>query len=270
LVDTATIKQLLEAGAHFGHQTGRWHPRMKSYIFTKRNGIHIIDLEQTAALLDTACDFVRQVAAEGGTILFVGTKKQAQEAIAEEAQRCEMYYVNQRWLGGMMTNFATIQARVNHLVHLEDQKVRGEFDRLPKKEALKLDEEIAHLNQQMGGFKEMTELPSALFIVDPTKEQIALAEAKRVGIPVVAIADTNCNPDDIDYPIPANDDAIRAIRLICSKIADAIIEGKTGEAMITAGEEGLEEVEITEITEPLIFTPEDEYSTGGESENSDR
>jgi len=270
LVDTATIKQLLEAGAHFGHQTGRWHPRMKSYIFTKRNGIHIIDLEQTAALLDTACDFVRQVAAEGGTILFVGTKKQAQDAIAEEAQRCEMYYVNQRWLGGMMTNFATIQARVNHLVRLEDQKVRGEFDRLPKKEASKLDEEIAHLNQQMGGFKEMTELPSALFIVDPTKEQIALAEAKRVGIPVVAIADTNCNPDGIDYPIPANDDAIRAIRLICSKIADAIIEGKTGEAMITAEEEGLEETEITEITEPLIFTPEDEYSTGGESENSDR
>jgi len=270
LVDTATIKQLLEAGAHFGHQTGRWHPRMKSYIFTKRNGIHIIDLEQTAALLDAACDFVRQVAAEGGTILFVGTKKQAQEAIEEEAQRCQMYYVNQRWLGGMMTNFATIQARVNHLVRLEDQKVRGEFDRLPKKEALKLDEEIARLNQQMGGFKEMTDLPSALFIIDPTKEQIALAEAKRVGIPVVAIADTNCNPDNIDYPIPANDDAIRAIRLICSKIADAIIEGKTGEAVITAAEEGLEEAEITEITEPLIFTPEDEYSTGGESENHDR
>ncbi len=267
LVDTATIKQLLEAGAHFGHQTGRWNPRMKSYIFTKRNGIHIIDLEQTAVLLDAACDFVRQLAAEGGIILFVGTKRQAQETIAEEAQRCQMYYVNQRWLGGMMTNFATIQARVNHLVRLEDQKNRGEFDNFPKKEALKLDKEIAHLNQQMGGFKEMTDLPTALFIVDPTKEQIAIAEAKRVGIPVVAIADTNCNPDEIDYPIPANDDAIRAIRLICSKIADAIIEGKTGGAMTTAEEEGLEEVEITE---PLIFTPEDEYSTGGESENHDK
>lgn len=267
LVDTATLKQLLEAGAHFGHQTGRWNPRMKSYIFTKRNGIHIIDLEQTTVLLDAACDFVKQVAAEGGIILFVGTKKQAQETIAEEAQRCQMHYVNQRWLGGMMTNFATIQARVNHLVRLEDQKNRGEFDHFPKKEALKLDEEIAHLNQQMGGFKEMTDLPTALFIVDPSKEQIALAEAKRVGIPVVAITDTNCNPDEIDYPIPANDDAIRAIRLICSKIADAIIEGKTGGAMITAEEEGLEEVEITE---PLIFTPEDEYSTGGESENHDR
>jgi len=270
LVDTATLKQLLEAGAHFGHQTGRWHPRMKSYIFTKRNGIHIIDLEQTTVLLDAACDFVRQLAAEGGIILFVGTKRQAQETIAEEAQRCQMHYVNQRWLGGMMTNFATIQARVNHLVRLEDQKSRGEFDHFPKKEALKLDEEIAHLNQQMGGFKEMTDLPSALFIVDPTKEQIALAEAKRVGIPVVAITDTNCNPDEIDYPIPANDDAIRAIKLICSKIADAIIEGRTSGAMLTAEGEGLEEADITEITEPLIFTPEDEYSTGGESENLDR
>ena len=258
MVDTATIKQLLEAGAHFGHQTGRWHPRMKSYIFTKRNGIHIIDLEQTAALLDKACDFVRQVAEEGGTILFVGTKKQAQEAVKEEAEHCQMYYVNQRWLGGMLTNFSTIQARIDHLVHLEDQKSRGEFDRLPKKEALKLDEKISRLNQQMGGFKEMTILPSALFIVDPTKEQIALAEARRIGTPVVAIVDTNCNPEDIDYPIPANDDAIRAIKLICSKIADSIIEGKTGQAAITAEVEGLEEPEVTEITEPLIFTPEDE------------
>ncbi len=270
LVETATIKQLMEAGAHFGHQTGRWHPRMKSYIFTKRNCINIIDFEQTAALLDGACDFVGQVAAEGGIILFVGTKKQAQETIAEESQRCQMYYVNQRWLGGMMTNFATIQARVNHLVRLEDQKTRGEFDHFPKKEALKLDEEIARLNQQMGGFKEMTDLPTALFIVDPTKEQIALAEARRIGIPVVAIVDTNCNPEDIDYPIPANDDAIRAIKLICSKIADSIIEGKTGQAAITAEVEGLEEPEVTEITEPLIFTPVDEYNIGGESANHDR
>jgi len=267
LVDTATIKQLLEAGAHFGHQTGRWNPRMKSYIFTKRNGIHIIDLEQTTALLDKACDFVQQVAAEGGSILFVGTKKQAQEAVQEEADRCEMYYVNQRWLGGMLTNFVTIQARIDQLVRLEDQKNRGEFDHLPKKESLKLDEKISRFNQQMGGFKEMTNLPNALFIIDPTKEQIALAEAKRMGIPVVAIVDTNCNPNDIDHPIPANDDAIRAIRLICSKIADAIIEGKTGEVMTVAGEEGLEGPEVTEIMEPLIFTPEDEYNIGGESEN---
>jgi len=257
LPDTATIKQLLEAGAHFGHQTSRWHPRMKSYIFTKRNGIHIIDLEQTATMLDKACDFIRQVAGEGGSILFVGTKKQAQEAIEEEAKRCGMYYVNQRWLGGVLTNFATIQARIDHLVRLEDQQSRGEFNRLPKKEGLKLEDEISRLNRQMGGFKEMTSLPSALFIVDPTKERIALAEAKRIGIPVVAIVDTNCNPDDIDYPIPANDDAIRAIKLICNKIADSVIEGKTGEAVVSA-EVGEEELEVTEIAEPLIFTPDDE------------
>ncbi len=255
--DTATIKQLLEAGAHFGHQTSRWHPRMKSYIFTKRNSIHIIDLEQTATMLDKACDFVRQVSAEGGSILFVGTKKQAQESVEEEAQRCEMYYVNQRWLGGVLTNFATIQSRIDYLVRMEDRQTRGDFNRLPKKEALKLGEEILRLNRQMGGFKEMTSLPSALFIVDPTQERIALAEAKRIGIPIVAIVDTNCNPDDIDYPIPANDDAIRAIRLICSKIADSIIEGKAGVAAMPV-EEGEGEPEVTEITEPLIFTPDDE------------
>ena len=259
--DTTTIKQLLEAGAHFGHQTGRWHPRMKSYIFTKRNGIHIIDLEQTAAMLDKACDFVREVVAEGGTILFAGTKKQAQESVAEEAQRCGMYYVNQRWVGGMLTNFATIQSRIDHLVRLEDQQSRGEFGRLSKKEVLKIGEEIARLNRQMGGIKEMTSLPGALFIVDPIKDKIALAEAKRMGIPVVAIVDSNCNPDDIDHPIPANDDAIRAIRLICSKIADAVIEGKTGTTEISAEEgeeEGLGEPEVTETAEPLIFTPEEE------------
>ena len=254
--DTATIKELLEAGAHFGHQTSRWHPAMKKYIFTKRNGIHIIDLEQTAAMLDKACDFVRQVAAEGGNILFVGTKKQAQEAIEQEAQRCGMFYVNQRWLGGVLTNFATIQARIDYLVRLEDQKERGDFERLPKKEALKVEEEILRLNRQMGGFKELTNLPDALFIVDPTKERIAIAEARRVGIPVVAIVDTNCNPDNIDYPIPANDDAIRTIKLICSKIADSVIEGRTGEAVVSTG--AGEESEIPEITEPLIFTPDDE------------
>ena len=258
--DTVTIKQLLEAGAHFGHQTSRWHPRMKTYIFTKRNGIHIIDLEQTASMLDKACDFVRQVAAEGGSILFVGTKRQAQESVTEEAQRCGMYYVNQRWLGGVLTNFATIQARIDYLVRLEDRQAKGDFNRLPKKEALKLEDEILRLNRQMGGIKEMTSLPSALFIVDPVKERIALAEAKRVGIPVVAIVDTNCNPDEIDYPIPANDDAIKTIKLICGRIADSVIEGKTGEAEVPieeGQEEGLEELEVTEISEPLISTPDE-------------
>ncbi|MFC1941479.1 30S ribosomal protein S2 [Chloroflexota bacterium] len=259
--DTATIKQLLEAGAHFGHQTSRWHPFMKKYIFTKRNGIHIIDLEQTASMLDKAYNFVCQVVANGGYILFVGTKKQAQESVEEEAKRCGMYYVNQRWIGGTLTNFATIQARIDYLVHLEDQQARGEFNRLPKKEALKLGEKIARLNQQMGGIKEMVNLPDALFIIDPTKEKIALTESKKVGIPVVAIVDTNCNPNKIDCPIPANDDAIRAIRLICSKVADAVLEGKasqTGLAIETEQEEALPEAEVTEVTEPLIFTPDDE------------
>jgi small subunit ribosomal protein S2 len=266
LPDTVTIKELLEAGAHFGHQTSRWHPAMKKYVFTKREGIHIIDLEQTAAMLAKACEFVQQVASEGGTILFVGTKKQAQEAIEQEAKRCGMYYVNQRWLGGVLTNFATIQARIDQLVRLEDQKSRGDFERLLKKEALKLEEGILRLNRQMGGFKEMTNLPNALFIVDPTKERIALAEARRMGIPVVAIVDTNCNPNEIDYPIPANDDAIKAIKLVCSKIADAVIEGKTGGVVAQAevGEEkALEKSETVEITEPLIFTPADE-DKGGE------
>ena len=261
LPDTATIKQLLEAGAHFGHQTGRWHPRMKNYIFTKRNGIHIIDLEKTAVLLDKACDFVRDTVAEGGNILFVGTKKQAQDSVQEEATRCSMYYVNQRWLGGMLTNFATIQERIDHFVRLEDQQSRGEFGNLSKKEVLKIGEEIERLSRQMGGFKEMTELPNALFIVDPTKEKIALAEARRMAIPVVAIVDTNCNPDDIDYPIPANDDAIRAVKLICSKMADAVVEGKTGMNVILEGEGeevAIEEAEVAEITEPFIFTPDEE------------
>jgi small subunit ribosomal protein S2 len=255
LPDTVTIKELLEAGAHFGHQTSRWHPAMKKYVFTKREGIHIIDLEQTADMLARACQFAQDVAAEGGTILFVGTKKQAQEAIEQEATRCGMYHVNQRWLGGVLTNFATIQARIDQLVRLEDQKSRGDFERLPKKEALKLEEEILRLNRQMGGFKEMTNLPNALFIVDPIKEKIALAEARRMGIPVIAIVDTNCNPDEIDYPIPANDDAIKAIRLICTKIADAILEGKTGEAATPAG---VGEAEGLETTETFTFSPDDE------------
>ncbi len=226
--DTATIKQLLEAGAHFGHQTSRWHPKMKTYIFTRRNDIHIIDLQQTAALLEKACAYIRSVVAEGGNVLFVGTKKQAQESVETEAKRCGMFYVNRRWLGGTLTNFTTIQRRIDYLVRLENQKVKGDFGRLPKKEAQGFEEEIERLNRNLGGFKEMTSLPSVIFIVDPTKEKIALAEAKRLEIPVVAIVDTNCDPDDIDYIIPANDDAIRAIKLVCSKIADAVIEGKQG------------------------------------------
>ena len=258
---TVSVKQLLEAGAHFGHQTSRWHPRMKKYIFTKRNDIHIIDLEQTASMLDKACEFVSQVAADGGHVLFVGTKKQAQETIEEEAKRCGTYYVNQRWIGGVLTNFATIQARIDYLVRLEDQQSRGEFSRLPKKEALKLEEKISRLNRQMGGFKEMISLPAALFVIDPTKEKIALAEANRVGIPVVAVVDTNCNPDEIDYPIPANDDAIRAIKLVCNKIAEAVIEGTASQAVMLTEEEqeeDLAEPEVAEAIEPLVLTPDDE------------
>ena len=236
------IKLLLEAGVHFGHQPRRWDPRMKRYIFTQRNGIHIIDLEQTVGLLSKACDFVRDIVASGENILFVGTKKQAQEAVEEEAKRCGAYYVNQRWLGGMLTNFATIQSRIDYLVRLEDRKARGEFERVPKKEALKLERKILHLNRLLGGVKEMTNNPGALFVIDPVKERIAVAEAINVGIPLVAIVDTDCNPDEIDYPIPANDDAIKSVRLLCAAIADAVLEGKP------AREEAVEKAE-----EPLLI-----------------
>ena len=259
--EVVSIKLLLEAGAHFGHQTSRWNPRMKKYIFTQRNGIHILDLEQTVGMLNKACQFVRDTVARGEKIILVGTKKQAKETIEGEAQRCGMFYVNQRWLGGMLTNFATIQARIDHLVRLEDRKARGQFDYLPKKEALKLDEEIARLNRQMGGFKEMTKFPGALFIVDPTKERIAVAEARRTGVPIVAIVDTNCDPDEIDYPIPANDDAVRALKLITSKIADAVLAGKQARELAEAAEVAemvSGEAEVPEILEPLTFTPETE------------
>ncbi len=230
--NTTTIKELLEAGAHFGHPTSRWNPRMKKYIFTKRNGIHIIDLEKTAIMLNEACEFIKKIAGEGGKVLFVGTKKQAQTIIEEEAKRCNMYYVNQRWIGGTLTNFATIQKRIDYLVQLEDQRDKGEFARLPKKEAQDLNEEIEELNVQLGGIKEMTALPAALFIVDPSKEQIAVAEAQRVGIPIIAMADTNCNPDVIDAPIPSNDDAIRAIKLIAGRLADSILEVSGGQPTV--------------------------------------
>jgi len=239
-VENLSVKELLEAGAHFGHPTSLWHPKMKKYIFTQRNGIHIIDLEQTVTLLERACSFARDLSASGQAILFVGTKKQAQQVIEEEAKRCGAYYVNQRWLGGMLTNFATIQARIDYLVRLEDKREKGEFDFLIKKQRVRLEKEISRLNEQMGGFKEMTVLPGALFIADPIKDKIAFAESRKKDVPVIAVVDSNCNPDDIDYPIPANDDAIKAIRLVCSKIADAIIESKTTEIPT--------EVETTELT----------------------
>jgi len=223
---TVTMKSLLEAGAHFGHQTRRWDPRMKPFIFTQRNGIHIIDLQQTVRRLDEAFEWVAQTVAEGGTILFVGTKKQAQETIQSEAARCGMPFVNSRWLGGTLTNFQTIQGRIDHLVRLEDSLARGEFVRMPKKDVLKIEEEIERLNRHFGGIKEMTRLPAALYVVDPSMEYIAIAEANRVNIPIVAMADTNCNPNLLDYPIPSNDDAIRAVRLVTARIADAVLEGR--------------------------------------------
>src|SRR5437763_3130673 len=220
------MKQLLEAGVHFGHQTRRWNPKMQPFIFMDRNGIHIIDLQQTVARLNDAYKFVEQLAAKGETILFVGTKKQAQEAVAEEAKRCGMFYVNQRWLGGMLTNFKTIQSRINYLKDLEARRDRGDFERLPKKEVQHLQDDIARLERILGGIKDMRRLPNAIFVVDTRKERTAVLEARRLEIPIIALADTNSDPDEIDYPIPANDDAIRAVRLLCAKIADAVIEGR--------------------------------------------
>lgn len=225
LANIVSMKLLLEAGVHFGHQTRRWNPRMKQYIFTERNGIHIIDLQQTVSKLTEAYNFLRDLSAEGGTVLLVGTKKQAQDSIEAEGKRGEMFYVKQRWLGGMLTNFRTIQARVKRLEELEAGKAAGQFERLPKKEASRLEDEIVRLNRLLGGIKMMRRLPNALFIIDPHKERLAVAEARRLGIPIVALVDTNCNPDEITYPIPANDDAIRAVKLLTGKMADAVIEG---------------------------------------------
>ncbi len=226
-----SMKQLLEAGVHFGHQTRRWNPKMKEYIFTERNGIYIIDLQKTVKKIEEAYYFVRDLAMEDKTILFVGTKKQAQESIEQEAKRCDMYYVNQRWLGGMLTNFKTIQGRIARLRKIEQMEATGEFDLLPKKEVIQLKLEQSKLEKNLGGIKEMKKLPSALFIVDPRKEHIAVAEARTLHIPIVAIIDTNCDPDEVDYPIPGNDDAIRAVKLITAKMADAVLEGKQGEQM---------------------------------------
>ena len=232
-----SMKQLLEAGVHFGHQTRRWNPKMKEYIFTERNSIYIIDLQKTVKKVDQAYDFIRSVAEAGEAVLFVGTKKQAQESIEQEAKRCGMFFVNQRWLGGMLTNFKTIQTRIAKLRKIEKMEADGDFAYLPKKEVIKLKAEQEKLEKNLSGIKDMKKLPGAMFVVDPRKEHIAVMEARALGIPVVAIVDTNCDPDEVDYAIPGNDDAIRAVKLIASKMADAVLEGRQGEQMIDAAAE---------------------------------
>src|SRR5690625_3309969 len=247
-----SMKQLLEAGVHFGHQTRRWNPKMKPYIFTERNGIYIIDIQKTVKKIEEAYNFVRQLAADGGNILFVGTKKQAQESVREEATRSGMFYVNQRWLGGTLTNFKTIRKRINRLHEIERMEEDGTFDVLPKKETVDLLKEKARLLKFLGGIKDMKKLPDAIFVIDPRKESIAIAEARKLNIPIIGIVDTNCDPDEIDYVIPANDDAIRAVKLLTSKIADAVVEGKQGtefadtEEATTAEEEKAKEPEQTD------------------------
>ena len=229
MANVVSMKALLEAGVHFGHQTRRWNPKMAPYIYTERNGIYIIDLQKTVRKIDEAYAFVRDTAMQGKTILFVGTKKQAQESIESEAKRCNMYYVNNRWLGGMLTNFRTIQTRIRRLNDIDKMEQSGQFDLLPKKEVIQLKAEREKLEQNIGGIREMKKLPGALFVVDPRKEHIAVTEARILNIPIVAIVDTNCDPDEIDYVIPGNDDAIRAVKLIAGKMADAVLEGKQGE-----------------------------------------
>ena len=259
------MKQLLEAGVHFGHQTRRWDPKMAEFIFTARNGIHIIDLQKTSKKLDEAYKFVKEQSEEGKTVLFVGTKKQAQDAIKEAAEKCGMHYVNQRWLGGMLTNYSTIQKRIQRLKDLERQEENGTFDLLPKKEVIQLHKEMDKLQKNLGGIKEMVQMPGVMFVVDPKKEHIAILEAHKLGIPVVGLIDTNCNPQDVDYPIPGNDDAIRAVKLIADVIANAIIEGRQGEdaeveveeEMMTVeepAEESMEEVvaEAEEVVEEPV------------------
>ena len=238
-----SMKQLLEAGVHFGHQTRRWNPKMAQYIFTERNGIYIIDLQKTVRKVDEAYNFIRDTAMAGKTVLFVGTKKQAQESIASEAQRCNMYFVNNRWLGGMLTNFKTIQTRIKRLNDIDKMEATGQFEVLPKKEVIKLKAEREKLEANIGGIREMKKLPGALFVVDPRKEHIAVTEARILNIPIVAIVDTNCDPDEIDYVIPGNDDAIRAIRLIAATMANAAIEGRQGEQSEETATEAVEAAE---------------------------
>jgi small subunit ribosomal protein S2 len=261
------MKALLEAGVHFGHQTRRWNPKMRKFIFSERNGIHIIDLQQTVERLEAACDFVRDLVANGGTILFVGTKRQAQETMESEAKRSGMPYVTTRWLGGTLTNFSTIQGRIDYLVRTEDAKARGEMDYLAKKERLKQEEELARLNRYLGGIKAMTSLPGAIYIVDTTKEDIAVAEAVRMGIPIVALVDTNCNPDVIDYPIPSNDDAIRAIKLITARIADVVLEGLTAREYVQQAALEAEDVDVKAYSETgYIASPDEPYPSEVEAE----
>lgn len=236
-----SMKQLLEAGVHFGHQTRRWNPKMAEYIFTERNGIYIIDLQKTVKKVEEAYMFVRQIAEEGKDILFVGTKKQAMDAVKEEAVRCGMHYINARWLGGMLTNFKTIKTRIRRLEQLHKMQEDGTFDMLPKKEVIKLEHDIEKLEKYLGGIKNMPKLPGALFIVDTKKEHNAVSEARKLGIPIVAIVDTNCDPDEVDVVIPGNDDAIRAVKLMCACMANAVIEGKQGEAFVEEAEEAATE-----------------------------
>ena len=244
-----SMKQLLEAGVHFGHQTRRWNPKMAPYIFTERNGIYIIDLQKTVYKIDEAYEFVKSVSAEGKPVLFVGTKKQAQAAIADEALRCGQFYVNERWLGGMLTNYKTISARIKRLYEIKTMEEDGTFEKLTKKEVIKLVQEKEKLQKYLDGIKEMKGMPGALFVVDPKKERIAVKEARILGIPIVGMCDTNCDPDDVDYVIPANDDAIRAVRLIASKMADAVIEGKQGESFAEAPAEAPAEEAVEEAKE---------------------
>ena len=245
-----SMKQLLEAGVHFGHQTRRWNPKMKEYIFTERNGIYIIDLQKTVKKIDEAYYFIHDLAMEGGTVLFVGTKKQAQESIEQEAKRCEMFYVNQRWLGGMLTNFKTIQSRIERLRAIETMSEDGTFDVLPKKEVIALKKEWEKLEKNLGGIKNMTRIPDAIFVVDPKKERICVQEAHSLGITLIGIGDTNCDPEELDYIIPGNDDAIRAVKLIVSKMADAVIEANQGEESLTAADANADaEVEATDVEE---------------------
>ena len=251
------MKQLLEAGVHFGHQTRRWDPKMAEYIFQARNGIHIIDLQKTSKKIDEAYAFLKEQAEEGKTVLFVGTKKQAQECMKEAAIRCGMYYVDQRWLGGMLTNFETIRARVQRLKDLETMQEDGTFDVLPKKEVILLKKEMEKLERNLGGIKEMEELPGVIFLVDPKKERIAVLEAKKLNIPVIGLIDTNCNPEEVDYPIPGNDDAIRAVKLIADVMANAVIEGRQGESFEVAEEQDVEE-EATDMEQVVEATENEE------------
>ena len=251
------MKQLLEAGVHFGHQTRRWDPKMAEYIFQARNGIHIIDLQKTSKKLDEAYSFLKQQAEEGKTVLFVGTKKQAQDCMKEAAEKCGMYYVNQRWLGGTLTNFDTIRKRIDRLTQLETMQEDGTFDVLPKKEVILLKKEMEKLEKNLGGIKEMTEIPDVLFVVDPKKEHIAVQEARKLGLPIVGLVDTNCDPNDVDYVIPGNDDAIRAVKLVTDVLANAVIEGKQGE--ILEVEDNIEETESEDMSmEEVVANSEDE------------